>query len=908
MPRLGQTRQQSYTAADLGMPMPDNDIMVDLGEGENPLHSTFEMDADGNVDEAGFNAPSLMDTPETHGDNLALVLDEDHLDKLGQDIAMMVEDDIEERRPWRERFERGLEMMGLIESDIDDGPFPGASNAVHPLLIEAVTQFWARAMGELFPPEGPCKGKVMGAQTEDKNARAERVAEYMNYEMTIEDEAYIQETSRLLWHVPFHGNSFRKTYRDPILQRNVGIYVSANDLIVPAEATSLKTAQRFTHRMFKSKNELTRLQIVKHYRKADIDLPTDETRDEIMTANDEMSDAAPDGDDKSNRYEIFETCIDIDLEGDDHVDENGEPTGLERSYVVSIERASRKVLAIYRAWDEDDPMCNRKVYIEKYDYIPGPGFYGLGLFHCIGGLQTAATGAIRVLLDSAASASLSGGFISKNANIKGQRLISTPGQWIPVDATTEDLKNAFFPLPVKEPSPVLMQMVAHLEGAAQRFTATTELMTGDESPKNAPVGTTQQMIEQGGKVMSTIHRMAHASLGRELRLRYELCQKYVPEGGYPYEVSGQQRTVYVDDFAPGVSVIPVSDPNIFSTQQRMAQAQGVFQMAVETGVVPIKIAARRMLQAMRVPDIDELLPADPKPISYDPIGEVQAIMLGKPVMVTPEQNHVAHLQVLWAFMSNPQYGGNPEVQKQVGPAAIAIIGQHMAYAWATHARGLGAPAGYMDPQSGQMSGNTPPEQIAEAVAQMAPALAQVAGLPVPAEEGKDGKGQNEIQIEREKLQIEREKHQQGMQMQQEKHQFELQREQAKLQAEQQMARLKAETAHMQAQMKAQIDQQKSELEMQTQQRQAQMQEQQMQTDMQMQRVQSEQQMHMDAQSMEQEQAMGQQKMAMEGQQMEQEGQMKAQSAQQDMQIKQQQSQQPRGNKLNHLRNDPSQGQ
>lgn len=256
-------------------------------------------------------------------------------------------------------------------------------------------------------------------------------------------------------------------------------------------------------------------------------------------------------------------------------------------------------------------------------------------------------------------------------------------------------------------------------------------MTGDADPKGSPVGTTVAMIEQGSQVMSTIHRLLHVSLSRELRLRYDLCRRFAPTDGYPYDVAGEQRTIFAEDFQAGVDIVPVSDPNIFSTAQALEIARAVYQLSMENpDLVPRPIALRRLLTAMRVPDLEELLPEQPEPQVYDPVGEVQALLLGKPVQVRPEQDHVAHLKHLWAFASNPEFGGNPQVKAQVGPNLIALIGRHMAYAWATHVRGAGIPAPYMDPQSGQTAQpEIPPEQIAQAVAQIAPQMAQVPGIP-----------------------------------------------------------------------------------------------------------------------------------------------------------------------------------
>ena len=818
-------RKMSHYETDFSDPDPGNrDIHVDMRDGgdNQNLPATFEYDEDGNFDEA---KPSAVTGEVPFEGNLAEALDQSFLDSLGDELVSDIEADIEERAPWKSRFEMGMQMLGLVNSDIDDGAFPGASKAVHPLLIEAVTQFWARGMGELFPSEGPCKGKVNGDQTEDKISRASRIAEYMNFEMTQVDESYLFETSRLMWAIPFHGSAFRKTYRDPILDRNVGVYVPAEDFIVPAEATDLHTAQRFTHRMRRSKNDITRLKMVGFYREVDLGDPAAEMTDEVQDLKNQVDDVASDGDVKSARYELLEICVNLDIPGYEHMGEDGKPTGLELPYVVTVERASGIILAIYRNWEETDHLCRTKLYFQQYDYIKGMGFYGYGLLHLIGGLQEAATGALRVLLDGAASASLSGGFIAKNANLKGQTLISQPGVWQPVDATAEDLAKAFFPLPVKEPSQALFQLLGLMTEQAQKFTSTTELMTGEGDAKNAPVGTTQMMIEQGGKVMSTIHRMIHVSLTRELRLRFELCRKYMPEGGYPYDVAGQTRKVYEDDFAPGVEIVPISDPNIFSTQQRMAQAQALYQLQKENpSDLPKRPVLKRLLQAMRIPDVDELMPDDKPPPSYDPIGEIQALLMGKPITVTPDQQHAAHLQVLGAFMTNPQYGGNPQVQQQIGPALIALLGQHMAYAYVTAARMGGAQVGYMDPGSGQVQqpqGNVPPEVVANQLAALAPMLSHTPGLPNvpdPNSKGKDGGGDNantQLMIAQAKMQAmeqqtvqKGEQHQQNMQAKQAELQFKQQAEGVKLEAIKAQADAKVQAAQAGAQAKqasAEID-------------------------------------------------------------------------------------------------------
>ncbi len=764
-----------------------------------------------------------MDQPiaSADDDNIALLMDDDELLKIGRRIVEDVDRDETERGPWRRRFENGLAMMGLIEDDLDDGVFPGASNVIHPLLAEAITQFWARALGEFFPPEGPAKGKVYGQQTKELLDRASRVAEYLNYEMTEEDEGYIEESSRLLFNLPISGNAFRKTFKDPILGHSVGIFVSVDDLIVPAETTSLYTTSRFTHRMKKHPNEVKRLMHTGFYRKVDLMSPQPGEENEVDNLKNETSDVAPDGDNEDAVYEIYESCVELDLDVDPFMDENGERIDLPRSYYVTVEKASNQVLSIRRGWKKDDPTCRRRVMFQKYGFVPGFGFYDFGLLHLIGGLQGAATGALRVLLDSAASASLSGGFVAADSGIKGDSITITPGEWRKVKANGIDLKNSFFPAPVRDPSPALFNLLGLLIDGGKSFSATTEAMTGQGDGKNIAVGTITKLIEQGEKVMSTIHRLAFKSLQKELKTRFELAKEDVPTEGYPYEVGGDGRTVYAQDFGPGVGVTPVADPNIFSSGQRMAIAQMVYETSMANpDVVPKKKAIKRLYEAARVPDIDDLIPEDVQPQPYDPAGEVQAILLGKAVLVVPEQPHVDHLKVLWAFASNPQFGANPQVQAQVGPSLISVIGQHLAYAWVTASRQMGVQAGYMDPETGQVQQPpVPPEQLAAAMAQIAPSLVQAPGLPAMQQDGEGGDDagkaklmevQGKLEAKRQEMDMKREEHEFDMQAAMQKLQVEIETVHAKLDAQKQELQQKAELRQIEGAVKVQAVQQKAE--------------------------------------------------------------------------------------------------
>lgn len=850
----------------------DNDYVVDFGGKPAPAFKLVNGEA---VEDASPFAPE--DDAEQgdeygHDENLAESLDEDYLSQLGMDLVELVEQDITDRAPWRSRFERGMEMLGLVESDIDDGPFPGASNAVHPMILDAVTQFWARATAEFIPSEGPAKIKVNGQQTQEMLDKADRVKEFMNWDMMTADSGYVSEKSRMFWALPWAGSAFFKTFPDPVTGQVTGIYVPAEDMILHSSSADLRSTPRFTHRMKKRMNEIRAMQLSGYYREVDLRLPADEETDEVEAVKNEISDVAPSNlDDSDNRLTLYETLMELDLPGHEHKDERGQPTGLELPYYVTVDTESQQVLAIRRGFKQDDPTYRRCIYVRKYDFVPGPGPYGLGFFHLIGGLQAAGTGALRVMLDGAAAASLSGGFISKNANLKGKRIIFEPGVWHPVDASGDDLSKAFVQPPVKEPAPALFQMLGFVTDAANKIAATTDMMTGNADSKNAPVGSTVALLEQGQKVMSTIHRLIHAEFARELKDRYDFLSTNPPAEGYPYEIGGDERTVFAEDFAKGLEIAPVSDPNIFSSVQRIQISQAVMQAAAENpDIVNRRVALKRFFKDMKVPDVDELIEDEPEATPYDANGEVQAILMGKPVKVLPEQNHVAHLQGLVAFAQNPQFGGNPQVMEQIGPALMTVIANHMAYAWATHARQAGVPAGYLDPESGQMSQpEVPPEQLTQMIAQIAPMLAQAPGIPAPQEEQQgDPAAQAKIELEQAKTQGE----QQKLGLKQQEHEMKMAHEQQKMAWEQEREQLKLQVEQAKAEAKLQIEQMKGQVQIQATQQKAQI-------DAQM----AEQQMAHDQQNMARQSQMDEQRMAQESEMMQREGQMKEQQMGQQMQ-------------------------
>jgi hypothetical protein len=832
----------------------NGDLSVQFSE--QPMGTgSFEMGSDGSMKAVAPEDDLLPATSSPpFAQNLAEEIDEADLNRIAVELCQRIDEDVESRKPWVMRYRKGMTMMGLIEDEVDDGPFPGASTAVMPIISEAVVQFWAKAIGEQVPSEGPVKGSVSGKANKALNERAERVQQFMNHDIMRTDKGWYDDHSKLLWSLPAEGSCFKKVYRDTNLGRNVSEFVAAEDFICNYGFKNLESAPRFTHRIWRTQNEVKKAQVAGIYREVDLSAPAGEELSEGAEVRLEASDfeQSDDGAQIDSRYELHECYCEIDLPAP-----FADPDGIGRPYIITIEPKSQKILSIYRGWKEQDTLLRRRVTFIKYDFIPGPGFYGLGLPHLIGGLQQAATGALRLIIDGSATASLQGGFMSKDASIKDGNLSIEPGVWQQIDASSDDLAKAFYSPPMKEPSPALFNVLGTLIQRSEKFAATTEAQTGAENVKNAPVGSMSMMMEAGGRVFSAIHRGLHMSLGWELLNRYELIQEYMPVEGYPYDVEGNHQGLIEEDFAPGVSVIPVSDPNIFSTEQRVAQGQAVYQLAKENpDVIKVPVAVERLLRGLKVPDIEELLVTNEPPPPMDPVSEIQALLRGEPVQAYPDQEHLAYLQHYAAFMQNPQFGGNPELQAQIAPQALALIGQRLAYAWAMHNRALGVPAPLLPPPMGMPEGqaqgptgnpqlpqpdqgfsdpsmapmgpqngpqgpapaqptNAPPEVIAQLAAQIAPQLAQVPGMPAlgaggtgpdPSQQAKAeaitqesqlkiAQGQQKMdldaQMAAQKIQFEREKADLKMQIETFKAEQKMLLEQEKSDRERQMAEMQA---------------------------------------------------------------------------------------------------------------------
>ena len=606
-----------------------------------------------------------------HYSNLAEELPEQEINLIGKELVRAYEDDKSSRKNWEDQYSKGLRMLGVVVEDRQD-PFPGASGVHHPLLAEAATQFQARAIAEIFPAGGPVKTQVIGKVTDKKLDQSQRVQDFMNFQITQEIPDYFNELDQMLFYLALAGSAFKKVYFDNTLDRICSKFVPAEEFVISMENTDLETAERYTQVMKLTRNDIRKHQVSGYYK--DIPLSKAETTpgsndgDMVDQTLQRLEGMTPSMADKI--HTVLEVHTNLDL-GEDKNE-------LALPYIVTIDLDSQRVLSIRRNWKEEDSLRRKRTYFIHYKYLPGLGFYGFGLIQMIGGLQHASTGALRALLDSAAFANLNGGFRAKGARIEGGDITVSPGEWVEVEAYGDDLRKSFIPLPFKEPSPTLLQLLGVLTESGRRFASIADAMIGD-SAGSGPVGTTIALIEQGSKVYSAIHKRIHQAQGREFKLIYELNGEYLDDE-YSFEVIGENKKIRRKDFTASISVVPVSDPNIFSQAQRIALAQTGMQLAqASPDIIDVKEATRRFLQALNIPDYLDLMIEDEDTPRRDPVSENMALLNGKPIQVFEDQDHQAHIQVHSQFINDPRFGGNPEAKERLYPAMLAHIGQHMAF-------------------------------------------------------------------------------------------------------------------------------------------------------------------------------------------------------------------------------------
>jgi hypothetical protein len=745
-------------------------------------------------------------TSTKFGENLAESLDERELQTIASELVSSYEDDLDSRDDWFRTYTDGLDLLGF-HSESRSQPFIGASGVHHPILAEAVTQFQAQAYKELLPAGGPVDTEVLGISDDAKSEKANRVKNFMNYQITYKMEEYDPEMDQLLFYLPLSGSAFKKVFYDPGVGRAVARFIKSEDLVVPYYAVDLLTSPRITHVIHMTENELRKLQISGFYRDiemnppessldiTEVDAKIEELQGLTRTINDE-------------EYTLLEVHVDLDLEGYQDISENGEETGVGLPYVVTICKDNNKVLAIRPNYDPQDPMRKKKEFFTHYKFLPGLGFYGFGLIHMMGGLTKSVTAILRQLIDAGTLANLPAGFKSRGLNIQRHDDPLQPGEWRDVDAPGGKLQDSFLPLPYKEPSNTLMVLLGSLVDSGKRFAATVEDPTGDGNSE-APVGTTVALLEKGQKVMSAIHKRLHYAQKTEFKILKRIFGEFLPPE-YPYQVQGASQNVFQQDFDSSVDVIPVSDPNIFSMTQRITLAQTQLQMAQAAPELhDLREAYRKMYIALNVKDIDAILPPEEEVPPRDPITEEQAVLTGNPIKAFEFQNHEAYVAAHSAFMQNPMVQQNPQATQAIG----ANIQEHQAMLYRIQIEQV---IGQTLPPLDQ---ELPPEVMNEIALMAAQATQQVTGQAqalAAAMETPDPQRQmfdEQIQLEREQLMQKEQEDMRDKQVEMDKAQLDAQIKREKIDADVRVEDTKAAIDLQELEQKSKADAEKNYTEL-----------------------------------------------------------------------------------------------
>ena len=625
-----------------------------------PVEVTPEEDGGATIDfEPGaINIPGT----ESHFDNLADILPEDVLEPLGTEMKTNYLDYKMSRKDWERSYTEGLDLLGFKYENRTE-PFQGASGATHPVLAEAVTQFQATAYKELLPADGPVRTQILGNPTPAKEQQAQRVKDFMNYQIMDQMKEYEPEFDSMLFHLPLAGSTFKKVYYDSMMGRAVSKFIPADDLIVPYTANSLDDAESIIHVIKLSENDLRKQQVAGFYSDVELGPPAMTTNDEVSKKEKELEGTKKSGK-QQTMYTLLECHVDLDLEGFEDLGPDGEPSGIKLPYIVTIDEGSGTVLSIRRNYAPNDPKKQRVQYFVHFKFLPGLGFYGFGLIHMIGGLSRTATVALRQLLDAGTLSNLPAGFKQRGVRVRDEAAPIQPGEFKDVDAPGGSLRDAFYPLPYKEPSATLLQLMGIVVQAGQRFAAISELQTG-EGTQNAAVGTTIALLERGSKVMSAIHKRLYTSMKKEFKLLSSVIATYLPPE-YPYDVVGAARVIKQADFDARVDILPVADPNIFSMSQRITLAQTELQLATSNPQIHNLYAAyRNMYEAIGVKNIDQVLPP-PTPVQpMDPSMEHIMALAGKPFQAFPGQDHRAHITAHLNFMSTNMVRNNPAIMAAI---------------------------------------------------------------------------------------------------------------------------------------------------------------------------------------------------------------------------------------------------
>ena len=581
--------------------------------------------------------------------NLAEFLNESDMGEIASDLLASFEDDNESRDEWEETYTKGLDLLGVKTIERSE-PFQGASGVTHPLISESVTQFQAQAYKELLPAGGPVKTRIAGIQNQETEAQAKRVKDYMNYLIMEEMEEFDPDMDQLLFYLPLSGSTFKKVYYDTVRNRPVAKFVPAQDVVVPYSASDLATAPRITHVLKMSDNDLRKQQVMGMYRDVELSNAGDQEENPVRQKVDEIQGTSKSYTDDVRT--ILEMHIDLDLEGFEDVDESGEPTGIKLPYIVTLDKDSSTILAIRRNYMEGDPFKQKIQYFVHYKFMPGLGFYGFGLTHMIGGLGRAATSLLRQLIDAGTLANLPAGFKARGVRVRNDDEPLQPGEWRDIDAPGGNIRDSIIPLPYKEPSGTLAQLLGALVEGGRRFVSVADNAVSNMN-QEMPVGTTVAMLERGMKVMSAIHKRLHYAQKNEFRILARIIAENLPEA-YPYPVANVESTIKVTDFDGRVDILPVSDPNIFSMAQRVSLAQSQLQLAQSNPQMHnLHAAYRRMYQALEIQNIDEVLPPQPQPQPTDPALENALVIKGTTIQAFDGQDHNAHIMAHVAFLKTP---------------------------------------------------------------------------------------------------------------------------------------------------------------------------------------------------------------------------------------------------------------
>jgi hypothetical protein len=619
--------------------------------------------------------PSEERGEDEFNENLAELLSDGELAELSGDLVGDFDSDVSSRKDWIQTYVDGLELLGLkIEERAE--PWEGACGVYHPLLAEALVKFQSETMMSIFPAKGPVKTIIVGKETPEKKESAERVEDDMNYQLTEEMPEYRPETERMLWGLGLAGNAFKKVYYDPQLQRQVSMYVPAEDIVVPYGASDLASSPRVTHVMRKTENELRVLQVNGFYRDVDLGDPV-AALDEVEKKIAEKLGFRASSDD---RFKILEMHVDLDLPGFEDTDDNGQPTGIALPYVVTIEKGTGTILAIRRNWQPDDKTHQKRQHFVHYGYIPGFGFYCFGLIHLVGAYAKSGTSIIRQLVDAGTLSNLPGGFKTRGLRVKGDDTPIAPGEWRDVDVPSGAMRDNIMPLPYKEPSQVLALLMDKIIEEGRRFANTADLNLSDMSAQ-APVGTTLAILERTLKVMSAVQARIHYSLKQELKLLKKIIADYTPED-YNYDPVEGDRRAKKSDY-DNVDVIPVSDPNASTMAQKIVQYQAVLQLAQSAPqMYNMPLLHRQMLDVLGIKNAQKLIPMPEDMKPQDPVTENQNILMMKPVKAFAYQDHQAHITVHMAAMQDPKIlallQNNPMAQ-QLQAAMMSHINEHLGF-------------------------------------------------------------------------------------------------------------------------------------------------------------------------------------------------------------------------------------